>query len=122
MRATAIIEGRIAQDPEVKISKAGTTYTRFSVAVTERRRDGDTWSDGDTTWFRVTAWKSLAETVADTMRKGDLVVVVGGVKMETWEGDNGARSDIVVSADSVGLVRAKNASSGGRPDREEPPF
>jgi single-strand DNA-binding protein len=38
----------------------------FRVAVTARVRDGETWRDGDTSYFRVNCWRVLAEHVADS--------------------------------------------------------
>jgi single-strand DNA-binding protein len=116
VRTTATVEGRVGNDPEIKFSKNGTAWLKMNVAVTERvKGDGGEWEDGNTTWYSVTCWKSLAEQVAENIRKGDLVVVVGAVKMETWESDSGPRSQIAISADSVGLVRKGKS-------REEAPF
>ena len=111
-RATCVIEGRIGKDPEPKFTKNGDTYTKFGVAVTERVKNGDQWEDGETSWYNVTCWKTLAETVSDTINKGDLILVSGRLKMETWSGDDGVeRTAPAIAADSVGLVRKKNSGN-----------
>jgi single-strand DNA-binding protein len=37
--------------------------TSFRLAVTARVKDGDTWKDGDTSFYRITAWRQLAEHI-----------------------------------------------------------
>lgn len=106
MKASATLEGRVGNQPEIKFSKNGTAWVKVNVAVTERvKGDGGEWEDGATTWYSVTCWKSLAEQVAENIDKGDLVLVTGRMQMETWESDSGPRSQVAISADSLGIVR-----------------
>jgi single-strand DNA-binding protein len=43
--------------------------------VTARIRDGEGWRDGDTSFFRVNVWRAQAEHLADSLTKGDRVMV-----------------------------------------------
>ena len=38
------------------------------VAVTPRVKRGGDWVDGETTWYTVTAWRTLADHVRDSVR------------------------------------------------------
>ena len=59
------------------------------VGVTPRlKRDGD-WFDGETTWYSVTAWRTLADHVRDSVRKGDPIIVHGRLRSETWQPPEG---------------------------------
>ena len=74
------------------------------VASTPRvRRDGQ-WVDGPTTWYSVTAWRTLADHLRDSVRKGDPVVVHGRLlRTETWAPEGGAPSTTLeVEASIVG--------------------
>ena len=43
----------------------------FRIASTERFKGEGGWQDGDTLFMTVTAWRGLAENVAESASKGD---------------------------------------------------
>ena len=100
------------------------------VASTPRvRRDGQ-WVDGPTTWYSVTAWRTLADHLRDSVRKGDPIVVHGRLlRTETWAPEGGAPSTTLeVEASIVGhdlnrgishFIKAKRPESGGQDRSEE---
>jgi single-strand DNA-binding protein len=51
---TTIITGNLTDDPELRYTQGGAAVANFRVAVTPRVKDGDSWKDGDTSFFRVT--------------------------------------------------------------------
>ena len=64
----------------------GVPVATFRVASTPRRyqRRTDSWENGDTQWFSVNAWRSLGENCADSLGRGDPVVVHGKLSAHTW--------------------------------------
>ena len=56
-----------------------------------RKRNGD-WVDGPTSWFSVTCWRSLADNVRDSVRKGEPVLVHGRLRTDVWEREDGQTS------------------------------
>ena len=54
------IAGNLTADPELKFTANGAAVANFRIAVTSRVREGDTWRDRDTSFYRVTAWRDLA--------------------------------------------------------------
>jgi single-strand DNA-binding protein len=55
------------------------------VAVTQRiQRDGE-WRDGDTSFFKVNVWRGQAEHLAESLAKGDRVMVTGRLRQRSWE-------------------------------------
>jgi len=64
----------------------GTPVATFRVASTPRRyqRRTDTWENGDTQWYSVNAWRTLGQNCADSLRRGDPVVVHGKLTAHTW--------------------------------------
>jgi single-strand DNA-binding protein len=58
----------------------------FTLAVTPRRPDGQGgWENGETSFLRCTAWRGMAEHVADSLSKGDRVMVYGTLRQRSWE-------------------------------------
>ena len=104
MNPEIVITGNLGDDPELRYSPAGNPFTRLSVAHTDRFKDGDgKWQDGDTFWWNVTVFGSLSENVAESLHKGDRVIVAGRVTPNEWkdkEGEN--RRSVRIIADSVG--------------------
>jgi single-strand DNA-binding protein len=97
------LTGNLTDDPELKFTPAGATVANFRIAVTPRIRDGESWRDGETSFFRVQAWRDLAEHVADSLAKGDRAVVIGRLKTRSWETPEGDKRTVVeVEADEVG--------------------
>jgi single-strand DNA-binding protein len=68
--------------------------TSVRLAVTPRIREGDSWKDGETSYFRVNVWRDLAERVADSLRKGNRAVVIGQLKTRTWEPQEGDKRTV----------------------------
>jgi single-strand DNA-binding protein len=97
------ITGNLTDDPEVSFTPNGAAVCNFRVAVTARIKDGDTWRDGDTSFFRITAWRQLAEHIGDSLAKGDRVIVQGQLRMRAWETAEGDKRSVVeVTAEEAG--------------------
>jgi single-strand DNA-binding protein len=60
----------LVADPELKFGNSGKAYVRLRVA--ESRGEGK-----ESNFYDVTAFESLAENVADSLHKGDRVVIDG---------------------------------------------
>ena len=131
---TVIIAGNLVEDPEVRFTLNGAAVANLRVAVTARVKDCDTWKDGDTSFYRVSVWRQLAEHAGDSLSKGDRVMVVGRLQQRSWETPEGDKRSVVeIPADEIGpslrwattkVERARGngqARSGGQFE-DEPPF
>jgi single-strand DNA-binding protein len=97
------ITGNLTDDPELTHTTGGTQVANFRLAVTPRVRDGNGWKDGDTSFFRITAWRDLATHLCDSLSKGDRVIVQGQLRMRAWETPEGDKRQVVeVTAEEVG--------------------
>lgn len=140
--------GRVGQDPQMRYTPDGTPVTNFSVATTssisktlpgggerpcptgwKESYNGKNWEL--TTWWRVTCWRGLAETVNQYLTKGAQVFVEGELRGETRDGQQWPRT----YTGNDGTVRAANyeitartfkflggrGDTGGAPIGEPPP-
>ena len=123
--------GNLTDDPELRFTNTGTPVANFSLAVNTRVRDGDTWRDGDTHFFKVNVWRDQAENVAESLRKGNRAVVVGRLKTRSWETPEGERRSVVeVQAEEVGpslrwATAKPERATNGKPSgqfNDDPPF
>lgn len=97
-------EGTVGRDPEVRFTPSGKAVASFSVVANERKRGDDgKWVDGDATWMNVTCWERLAENVADTLKKGHAVIVVGRLRQRSYETKEGEKKTVFeLRADNIG--------------------
>jgi single-strand DNA-binding protein len=126
-----IIVGNLGRDPEMRYTSDGTPVTHFSVATNRRWTNPDGSPGEETVWFRVSAWRRLAETCNQYLQKGRQVLIEGQLKPDPatggpriWTGNDGvARASYEVTAFTVkflgGRGEAPPAEVAGAP--EEPP-
>ena len=108
------VVGNVAATPTLRTVASGTPVASFRIGSTPRRQDKATgeWSDGETIWFGVAAWRSLGEHCAGSLGKGDKVVVTGRLTARTWLGDDGKeRSTLEIDAGSVGLDLSRGCAT-----------
>ena len=111
------VVGNLTDDPELRFTPNGHAVANFRLAVTSRVREGDAWKDGDTSFFRVNVWRQQAENVAESVAKGNRVIVNGRLKSRAWETPEGDKRSIVeIDADEVG-PSLKWATA--RPERDQ---
>jgi single-strand DNA-binding protein len=123
------IVGNLVEDPEVRFTNAGIAVTNLRVAVTQRVQQDGQWRDGDTSFFKVNVWRGQAENLAESLTKGDRVMVTGRLRQRSWETPEGdKRSATELEADEVGaslkwattkIERASQRSNGQREQGRE---
>lgn len=119
------IEGGLTRDPELAFAASGAAHVRFSVAVGSRRKNqAGQWEDGESAFWDCVAFKGLAEHIAESLHKGDRVIVVGTLRPEKYEKDGQEKRTLKVMVDNIGasllyataaVTRASssNTSNGG---------
>ncbi len=108
MYQKTIIVGRLGGDPEMRYTPSGVPVTSFGVAVNKRWTDQNGEQQEKTTWFRVTAWRKLAENCAQYLHKGSLVFVEGDVDASAWTGQDGKpRATLELTAREVRFLTPK---------------
>ncbi|GLU88917.1 single-stranded DNA-binding protein [Agromyces sp. NBRC 114283] len=105
MTATTTIVGNTTADVELRYTANGTAVANFTVASTEKvfDRQANEWKDGKKLFMRCTAWRDLAEHIANSISKGTRVVVVGKIATREFEDREGnKRTTIELEVDEIG--------------------
>lgn len=129
MYQRTVIVGNLGRDPEMRYLASGTPVCTFSVATSRRWTDADGTSQERTVWFRVTAWRKLAETCNQYLAKGRSVLVEGELtEPRPYEGKDGEwRASLDLNALNVRFLGSKaqqgeTAAETGDLDDEDIPF
>lgn len=140
MSVPITLTGRVVADPELKFSATGLAVLNLRVVTSGRRKTDAGWEDVDTTFWSVSAFRQLAENCAESLAKGDLVLVTGKAKSREWtDKEGGKRLSWEVAADHIGVDLVRNIAKVTRvarepvsddswetppfaPDEDKPPF
>lgn len=129
MYQRTVIVGNLGRDPEMRYLASGTPVCTFSVATSRRWTDADGTSQERTVWFRVTAWRKLAETCNQYLAKGRSVLVEGELtEPRPYEAKDGTwRASLDLNALNVRFLGSKaqqgeTAAETGDLDDEDIPF
>jgi single-strand DNA-binding protein len=103
---TAItVIGNLTDDPELKFTPSGAAVANFTIASTPRTFDkqSNEWKDGEALFFRCAAWRQLAENVAESLTKGQRVIVTGNLRIRNFERQDGSRgTSVEINVDEIG--------------------
>ncbi len=112
MYQQVVIVGNLGSDPEMRFTPSGIPVTSFSVAVNRRWTDSNGEQREKTTWFRVTAWRKLAELCNQYLSKGRLVLVEGEVEASAWTDSQGnPRATLELTARNVRFLGGRSAQT-----------
>lgn len=95
--------GNLTREPELRFSDKDVAYCRFGLAVERPVKPGDWAGERTIDFYDVVSFRSLAEHVAQSLHKGDRVVVTGEAELEHWTDKEGkSQTTRRVVADAVG--------------------
>lgn len=104
-----ILRGNLARDPEIRnVNTSGkqTSVANFTVAVSREFTKQNGESDKITTFVQCEAWDTGAEAIADSLKKGDLVMIEGSLRNDSWEKDGVKHSTMKIRVNNFAkLIR-----------------
>ena len=103
---TTTIAGNLVEDPELRFTPNGAAVVKFRVASTPRYLDkaSGEWKDGEATFLTVNQWRGPAENAAESIKKGDRVVVIGHLQQRSYETKEGEKRTVFeIQADEVAV-------------------
>lgn len=130
MTDTITLTGLVATIPNHLITGAGLPVTSFRLASTQRRFDRalNSWVDGETNWYTVTAFRQLAMNISSSVNKGERVVITGRLRIKNWSAGDKVGTNIEVDAEAIGhdlswgtakFVRSISGAAAVAPARTE---
>ncbi|MGW2292795.1 single-stranded DNA-binding protein [Streptomyces phaeochromogenes] len=120
--------GNVVADPELRFTPSGAAVANFRIASTPRTFDRTTneWKDGDALFLSVSVWRQQAENVAESIKRGDRVIVVGRLGQRQYEKDGERKSSYEIQAEDVApslrnatAAVTKNSAQNGQHQRAQ---
>lgn len=105
-----VLGGRLTKDPDLKYTQNGTAIASFTLAV-ERDFSGQ---DGnkETDFINCVIWRKSAETLANYVRKGQQIGVVGRIQTRNYENQQGQQVYVTeVVAERFYFLEKKDSGS-----------
>ena len=118
--AKVTLIGNLGRDPETRYTPNGTMNVQFSMATTRRWRDASGQDQERTTWFRITAWGKLAETLDSftqqgILGKGKQVYIEGRIEAREYTDQSGqTRTSLDVTANEFQLLGTRADAESGQ--------
>jgi len=119
------VVGNLVDDPELRFTPSGAAVANFRIASTPRTFDRQTneWKDGDALFLSCSAWRQMAENVAESLQRGMRVVVQGRLKSRQYETREGEKRTVFeIDVEEVGpslkyatakVTKATRSGGGG---------
>lgn len=106
-----MLRGNLARDPDLRkvtIGNKETSVVNFTIATSREFTKADGSQDKITSFIQCEAWDSGADSIATSLKKGDLVMVEGSLRNDSWEKDGVKHSTLKVRVNNFGkIVKSK---------------
>jgi single-strand DNA-binding protein len=104
-----ILRGNLARDPEVRSvntnnGKKTTSVVNFTIAVSREYTKASGERDKITTFVPCEAWDTGAEIIGESFKKGDLVMVEGSLRNDSWEKDGVKHNSLKVRVNNFSKI------------------
>ena len=98
------VSGLVATTPRHLITQDGLPITSFRLASSIRRFDRtlNKWVDGQTNWYTITAYRTLAINMVGSISKGERIIVQGALRVRDWDNGERAGTSVEIEANAVG--------------------
>lgn len=104
--------GRLTKDPELRYTQSGVAVVSFTLAVDRAFTNAQGEKEAD--FVNVIAWRKLAETAANYLKKGKPVIVTGTWQQRNYENNEGRKVYIwEVIADGIRFLPDGNGGNQG---------
>lgn len=110
-----LITGRITRDVELKYSKGGKSYCKFSVAVDRP------FKKGETDFINCSAFGKTAELIVQYMRKGSKLGIQGRLQMNQYEKEGTKVTTYEVIVDQIEFLDSKKTQESPNKHQETEP-
>lgn len=98
------VGGLVATTPRHIVTQDGLPITSFRLACSQRKFDKtqNKWIEGETNWYTVTSFKTLAINASASISKGDRIIVIGNLRVRDWDNGDRAGTSVEIEAEAIG--------------------
>lgn len=121
MTAQTTIVGNITADVELRFTPAGAAVANFTIASTEKvfNKQTEQWVDGKKLFLRCTAWREMAENIAESISRGTRVIATGKISSREYETREGEKRTVVeLEVDEIGPSLKYATAKPNKADRK----
>lgn len=117
-----ILIGNLTKDPELSTTSNGTSVCKFDIAVQRRFENANGEREAD--FFKIIAWRGLADNCGKFLSKGKKAAVVGSLQTRTYDDKDGVKRYVTeIVADEVEFLSPKQEQAELKPVEDtECPF
>jgi len=102
-----LLRGNLARDPDLRVVNTGgkqTSVVNFTVAVSREYTKSDGTKDKVTSFINCEAWDTGAEVINESFNKGDLVMIEGSLRNDSWEKDGVKHSTLKIRVNNFSKI------------------
>lgn len=107
-----ILVGNVGKDPVIRYFDKGVAKATFPLATSESYTNQQGETITTTEWHNIVVWRSMAEVVEKTVKKGSQLYVVGKIKTRSYVDKDGNNKYITEILADTFLVLEKKQGSG----------
>lgn len=123
-----VLRGNLTRDPELRTVNTGgktTSVVNFTVATSREFTRANGTKDKITSFVPCEAWDSGADTIKASFAKGDLVLVEGSLRNDSWEKDGVKHNSLKIRVNNFSKItklRKKNEEESNETENEPVAF
>ena len=102
-----LLRGNLTRDPDLRTVSTGdkqTSVVSFTVAVSKDFTRANGTKDKVVSYIQCEAWDSGAEIIGSSFKKGDLVMIEGTLRNDSWEKDGVKHSTLKVRVNNFSKI------------------
>lgn len=119
----AFIIGNVTRDPEIKALPTGGKVCSFSIATNRVWKDQAGAKKEQSDFHNIVAFGKQADTIAQYVKKGSVLLVEGRIQTRSWDGADGKknyRTEIVLDGFQFGPRQDGGAAGSRTPSSSTP--
>jgi single-strand DNA-binding protein len=117
-----LLKGNLARDPELRLVGSGdkqTSVVNFTVATSREYTKNNGEKDKITSFINCEAWDSGAEVIGESFKKGDLVLIEGSLRNDSWEKDGVKHNTLKVRVNNFSKITKLSRTTSKASDSKE---
>lgn len=108
--------GNLTRDPELRYIPSGKAVADLHLAINRKYKTNTGEEREETCFVGVVVWARQAETAAEYLKKGSLILVEGSLRYDQWESNGEKRNRLRVNAERIQFLdRVKRGEAAAAP-------